>query len=209
MVVPAEFVAQTGSDFDMDSIYTMYYTFNVIDGKPVKINYTNDNEHLEERYIKYVNHNSTSEVIGKLAEERKAAANRSYTAYKRNRDAKVKERNEAARAELVDISANVEKTNDPKFKSAVFGVLNSAHWYGLNDSQKIEALDKYFNDQITYFKNSVAMLESFGYDTKKENQLLDRFLLFSLFTKDSINHIKGLSESADEYANHVKEAMLS
>ena len=30
-----------------------------------------------------------------------------------------------------------------------------------------------------------------------------------MFTKDSINYIKGLSESADEYANHVKEAMDS
>lgn len=56
IVVPDEFVTQTGSDFDIDSIYGIYHNFTTKDGKLIKIEYSEntDKDSVDERYINYI-----------------------------------------------------------------------------------------------------------------------------------------------------------
>lgn len=56
IIVPDEFVTQTGSDFDIDSVYAMYHNvwFDK-DGKPHKVEYKDDtNSDVKERYLEYI-----------------------------------------------------------------------------------------------------------------------------------------------------------
>lgn len=51
IVLPSEFTALTGSDFDIDKLYFIRYNFKVIDNKPVKVKYLDDkNSTVEERF---------------------------------------------------------------------------------------------------------------------------------------------------------------
>ena len=67
VVVPDEWVTQTGSDFDVDSVYGMSKTFNLVKGIPTEITharYTKD----EVGYINYVKDNvdkSSRKILGK------------------------------------------------------------------------------------------------------------------------------------------------
>lgn len=59
IVVPDEFVTQTGSDFDIDSIYGIYHNFKVVNGKLAKIEYIDgkDEDSVKQRYVNYVKSN--------------------------------------------------------------------------------------------------------------------------------------------------------
>lgn len=73
IVVPDGFVTQTGSDFDIDSVYGMYHNvrFNR-DGKISKIQYLDDsNSTVEDRYYNYVKSNLSKEDKTKIYEESK------------------------------------------------------------------------------------------------------------------------------------------
>lgn len=67
VVVPDEWVTQTGSDFDVDSVYGMSKTFNLVKGVPTEITharYTKD----EVGYINYVKDNvdkASRKILGK------------------------------------------------------------------------------------------------------------------------------------------------
>lgn len=67
VVVPDEWVTQTGSDFDVDSVYGMSKTFNLVKGVPTEIihaRYTKD----EVGYINYVKDNvdkASRKILGK------------------------------------------------------------------------------------------------------------------------------------------------
>jgi hypothetical protein len=67
VVVPDEWVTQTGSDFDVDSVYGMSKTFNLVKGIPTEITharYTKD----EVGYINYVKDNvdkASRKILGK------------------------------------------------------------------------------------------------------------------------------------------------
>jgi hypothetical protein len=53
IVIPHDFIAQTGADFDIDTIYTMQYNFKMVNNKPIKVKYhTNVEEAYEDRYGK-------------------------------------------------------------------------------------------------------------------------------------------------------------
>lgn len=57
IVVPDEWVAQTGSDFDVDSVYGIYYEFGVSNGKLFKYKYLNGEDEVstKKRYNYYIN----------------------------------------------------------------------------------------------------------------------------------------------------------
>lgn len=57
IVVPDEFVTQTGSDFDIDSVYGIYHEFYVSNGKLHKVEYNSNNDlnSIKKRYINYIN----------------------------------------------------------------------------------------------------------------------------------------------------------
>lgn len=67
VVVPDEWVTQTGSDFDVDSVYGMSKTFNLVKGVPTEITharYTKD----KVGYINYVKDNvdkASRKILGK------------------------------------------------------------------------------------------------------------------------------------------------
>lgn len=56
IVVPDEFVTQTGSDFDIDSVYAMYHNVEFDrNGKPHKVEFKDDsNSTIHERYLDYI-----------------------------------------------------------------------------------------------------------------------------------------------------------
>lgn len=72
IIVPDEFVTQTGSDFDIDSVYSMYHNvwFDK-EGKPHKVKFNSDfsDEGTFNRYVHYVNREvdrKTKELYGTL-----------------------------------------------------------------------------------------------------------------------------------------------
>lgn len=64
IVVPDEFVTQTGSDFDIDTIYTMNFHFTYRKGVLEKVKYLDKEEDSRERYDKYIDY-----IISKTRKE--------------------------------------------------------------------------------------------------------------------------------------------
>ena len=73
IVVPDEWVTQTGSDFDVDSVYGISYeTYLGSDGKVHKINYLDDdNSNIRQRYINYAKRNGVKVEFEKVDINRK------------------------------------------------------------------------------------------------------------------------------------------
>jgi len=57
IVMPDDFVTQSGSDFDIDSIYTMLYQHEIIDGKFTKVEYFDEKSDEAARVEKYMRAN--------------------------------------------------------------------------------------------------------------------------------------------------------
>lgn len=64
IVVPDEWVTQTGADFDVDTIYGIYYESYINkDGKPQKVKYLDSSSDAFERYAAYVNDRVNQRIV--------------------------------------------------------------------------------------------------------------------------------------------------
>lgn len=81
IVVPDEWVLQTGADFDIDSIYGIYHTaYFDRNGKPHKVEYIdgNDQESIDKRYYNYIRRTLNREDIKDAQDIAKELADEGY-----------------------------------------------------------------------------------------------------------------------------------
>ena len=76
IVVPPEFITQTGADFDIDTIYTMHYNFEIRPDNTIsKIQYTTSKETQYQRFLDYVLENASRTSKLKETEKLRQQAN--------------------------------------------------------------------------------------------------------------------------------------
>lgn len=81
IVVPDDWVLQTGADFDIDSIYGIYHAaYFDKEGKPHKVEYIdgNDQESIDKRYYNYIRHTLDREDIKDAKDIAKELADEGY-----------------------------------------------------------------------------------------------------------------------------------
>ena len=147
IVVPDEWVTQTGSDFDVDSVYGIAYeTYLGRDGRVHKVEYIDgqDEDSTWIRYANYVNRN-----VNKLIKEENAI----YLS-----DDEKKAYREKARR-VVD---ELNKEENDKFPAIIKALLNdkeSSAWEMLSDNVK-ERLTPIFKNKTIKFKDRVTQIIS-------------------------------------------------
>jgi hypothetical protein len=228
IVVPNEVVTQMGSDFDIDTIYTVSYSFYV-DGKGQVKKY----EYLDEDNIvqdiqggvigdnlklRYANH-----ILSKIGnrstfnvkfEEVKAAANRSYAAFKANRTKKNKQLNQDigsfTKETYDDIIAFIENINS-SIKGEVFEYIGKYKGYDLKLLEKIQLIKSYAESsakQHSEYSDYLVEQDNIK-DAEREAKLASYYSLLGLYVSDSIDQIKEQYQEKDEFNKEYSEYIKS
>lgn len=126
IMVPDEWVTQTGSDFDVDSIYAICYRmYKDRDGKlhKVKPDYDKSEEGVIRRYEKYINSNLKHKVERTEinTEEKQAAFNKIYDELNGERS----RNNNAIWKNASDIANDAYKLLPKKYKDKIKGIINT------------------------------------------------------------------------------------
>lgn len=215
IIVPDEFVIQTGSDFDIDTIYTMNYHFKIKNGKPEKIQYTeeNDEQSIQNRYTNYINYlfkNIINKPDNEYFEEIKLASKKSWIAYKGQITRKRNE-NGLLFKESIDELFNVLNNDiSSDIKRLIFKELKDAKDYDLK-----------LNEQIVYVYNNIdtiikSLEEEYAYNEKdgKSNAIKAKLLknmkeleIVKLFLSDIINEFNENKLLISDYITNISKTI--
>lgn len=160
VVVPDEWVTQTGSDFDIDSVYGIAYeTYLGKDGRIHAIEYIEGNDDIANwtRYAVYVNHN----VGRKIREENATYLTNEEKAERKN--------------EIRKIIEEYNKEEADKFFQLIRNILGteeSAAWEQLSDEQKNE-LNPIFKNNSIKFKDRVSQIMAKLVEMRVEGRATD------------------------------------
>ena len=163
IIVPDEWVTQTGSDFDVDSIYGISHEVYVDNnGKVHKIEY-NDKDTEEDaynRYVHYVISNSDGEHISK-----------------KNAKLTLKERTEITKKYREQLEESNQILTE-SIKDEIIELINLPNTYkDIPEEIRIKYIDKILKSKTTY-RNRVYTLKSYSKSLRKKynNEALHSFL---------------------------------
>ncbi len=126
VMVPDEWVTQTGSDFDVDTIYAITYEMYIDEnGMPQKIKFDDEKSEIgyRRRYIKYVKDMLGSQLKDgyyNTLTERIAISKAEMLNYKRDKNAK------SSKQYLTDINEVIKNISDEKLKNYITKILSKA-----------------------------------------------------------------------------------
>lgn len=211
MVVPDGIVPQTGADFDFDSLYTMHYNFRVNpDGSISKINYSEDDDSIKDRYIGYVFSNAKRSTKTKIVEELKAAANRSYSAYKGQLTKLKNENKELNRDVMHQVFSFID---DIGSKVIVDDLRNNFEinmsGYGLNIQESMELLSIYISQQMEMMDRSVGAAIEYGLteDAAKYASYVNKYASIKVMVSFAMEEFGMAKQTEKEYVDSIKQKM--
>lgn len=180
IVVPNEWVAQTGADFDIDTIYAMTHStrVNKDTGRIERVPFYEGAEYDRQLYVDYIRNKINT--LGSLSSERQTIAKRLKKVREANRikkelislekaarqgikDAQDKESKAAFGKQLVEITQEIKKQDDIISSNAV----NDAYYFNLGNDESIFDTFEEFRAKNSYMKNSREA---------RNNELLDTIM---------------------------------
>ena len=215
IVVPDEWVTQTGSDFDVDSIYgftsKFRYNENTEEFEKIEGNYGTKEKDLENRYISYINslikNGKNSAIIEDLSDYKSQLLN-----IKKDNDENVN-----------TIYEQLHNLYDELHNSKQFKELNNKFW-NIVDSlpeslkAKIKKNAAYYNSQkLSYLERDKRFVSTFerilsfkGYDNVKDKiqELLD-IVNERLTINDVFININELNKAKNELIDKYHDTVLS
>lgn len=190
IIVPDDFVAQTGSDFDIDSVYGIYHEFKRVGNNLVKIKYTDSEEDLLYRYKNYIDENITKAIRKKYdlrtSDEDVERLKQEYSAFidAQNKESEVLLTNQVK--DLIKAENEIYKNSSDRVKKAIKSVDNAIKEKDIEISYK-EKIDLY-----------IDILDSIKNDKNVDNTGLQELL-------DIYNKIKAVQELQSDFSAAKRE----
>lgn len=211
IVVPNDWVTQTGSDFDIDSIYGInYHTNKKYDGEVVKVEYKEDDFNIYD-YAKWISSKTktkgliksiSKEYYEKINEEANAAfVNLLEKAYNQKTQINIKKFLRNVHQELIKINGGDNYQTKIDYNNEVMAVIENQYRKQKDAIKKFPRLQKMFDNVSSKFQILYDYLNE-NYSDIKSNESDSEF---SNILKDQLS-AKAVENGLPDFETYLKES---